>query len=108
AYQDLRGKLTLGVQEARETIESGREQLRLVGEMVSHASRAYRLSNERLQELGPVTGGSISDVLQSLRPLETAQFNYLSVVSAYEKAQLRMLLLLGPTANCENARERGQ
>jgi hypothetical protein len=98
AYQELRSKLALGVQEAREAIVSGREQLRLARAQIDHASRAYELANLRLKKLGEQGGGSIADVLQTIRGLELAHVNYLSVVSAYDKAQLRLLLFLGPSA----------
>jgi outer membrane protein TolC len=95
-YQDLRGKLALGVQEAHGAIRAGREQIQLGVEQIEHAIKTYDLSSQRLEKLGVAGGGSFSEVLQTLRPLETAHVNYLQAVSAYDKAQLRLLLLLGP------------
>jgi outer membrane protein TolC len=100
AYQDLRGKLALGVQEAHESILSGREQIRLGVDQIGHAIKAYELSSKRLEELGVAGGASFQEVLQTLRPLETAHINYLQAVSAYDKAQLRLLLLLGSEREC--------
>jgi outer membrane protein TolC len=96
SYNDLRGKLTSGVQEAREAILSGEQQMRLVEDQVRHAREAYRRSDERLKE--EVRGGSIADVLQALRGVELAELNSVSVINAYDKAQLRLMLLLGPGA----------
>ena len=97
-YDDLRGKLTLGVREAREAILSGREQIGQASEQIQRASEAYRLSDLRLKQNAP--GSSVSEVVQSLRGLEEAHFNYVNTVSAYNKAQIRLLLLLGPAEAC--------
>jgi outer membrane protein TolC len=93
SYQDLLGKLTAGVEEAREASLSGREQVHLADQQVAAAGEAYDLADKRLQDLAP--GSSITEVLQSLQSLETAQVGYLTALSAYDKAQLRLLVLLG-------------
>lgn len=98
-YDDLRGKLTLGVREAREAILSGREQIGKASEQIRRASESYRLSDLRLKQNAP--GNSLSEVLQSLRGLEQAHFNYITSVTAYNKAQIRLLLLLGPSGVCK-------
>ncbi len=95
-YDDLRGKLTLGVVEAREAILSGRTQIEQASEQVRRASESYRLNDLRLKQNAP--GATVTDVVQSLRGLEQAHFNYITSVSAYNKAQVRLLLLLGPAA----------
>ncbi len=94
SQQDLRGKLVVGVQEAREAILAGQEQVRLGAEQITHASESYRLSKLRVEQ--NVQGASEAEVLQSLRGLEMAHFNYLTALSAHNKAQIRLLLLLGP------------
>jgi hypothetical protein len=38
----------------------------------------------------------VGDVLRSVLSLKEARYNYLSAVNSYDKAQLRLLLLLGP------------
>jgi hypothetical protein len=55
------------------------------------------LSEKRLQE--NVAGASTTEVLQSLRGLEVAHINYLQAIAAHNKAQIRLMLLLGP-ATC--------
>ena len=94
SYNDLRGKLTLGVVEAREAILSGRVQIEHASEQIRRASESYRLNDLRLKQ----NVGTVADVVQSLRSLELAHFNYITSVSAYNKAQVRLLLLLGPAA----------
>ena len=92
-YADLKGKLTLAVQEARESILSGREQLRLAEEQIKHAQTASELSDVRLRE--GIQGSSFSEVLMSQRAVAAARANYLSVLRDYDKAQIRLMILTG-------------
>lgn len=103
AYQDLRAKLTAGVYEAREAILSGREQIRATQEQITQAKRAHKLSDDRLKN--NVAGSSASEVLLSLQALSLAQASYVSVLRAYDKAQLRLVLLLGPSSESHSAAE---
>jgi outer membrane protein TolC len=96
SYQDLRGKLTAGVQEAREAVVGGRDQIRFGAEQIRHASETYRLSDLRWEQRA--AGSTPGEVQQSIRGLEAAHFGYLLAVAAYDKAQIRLLLLLGPSA----------
>jgi outer membrane protein TolC len=96
SYKDLRGKLGLSVEEARTAILSGREQIKLGEEQVQHAGRTFELSNTRLKENVP--GSSTTEVLQSLRGLEFSHISYLQAISAHNKAQIRLMLLLGAGA----------
>lgn len=97
AYQDLRAKLTAGVYEAREAILSGRDQIRVTQEQIAEARRAYKLSNDRLKN--NVAGSSASEVLLSLQTLSLAQATYVNVLRTYDKAQLRLMVLLGPSGD---------
>jgi outer membrane protein TolC len=102
AYQDLRGKLTAGVQESREAIIQGREQMKLGKEQIQSAREAHRLSDERLRNTLP--GSSASEVLLSLQALSAAQGSYLNAIRGYDKAQLRLMVLvgaaMGPIPDC--------
>ena len=98
-YQDLRGRLALGVQEARSAIVTGREQMARGTEQIRNASETYRLSNLRLEQNAP--GATTAEVQQSIRGLEAAHTGYIQAISAYNKAQIRLLLLLGPGAACK-------
>jgi outer membrane protein TolC len=95
-YDDLRGKLTAGVQEARESSLAGRDQINLGAAQVRDARQAYELGHERLA-LNPQPT-SYSELLLAIEALARAQQNYLGAVNAYDKAQLRLMLLLGPAA----------
>jgi outer membrane protein TolC len=94
ALADLRGKLALGVQEGKDSILSGREQIGLGVDAITQASEAYRLSDKRLED--GVPGANPAEVLLAIRNLEQAHFNHLLAISAHNKAQMRLVLLLGP------------
>ena len=93
SYEDLRGKLALGVQEAQQTVQSSRTQIRLGGDQVGYASRTYKLSNLRLTE--KVMGSSTTEVMSALQVLELAHLNSLNAIRAHNKAQVRLMVLLG-------------
>src|SRR5262249_5217123 len=63
ASQDLRGKLTAGVKEARETSLSGREEIKEGTDQIYHAQLAFELSERRRRELPQA--GSFTEVLLS-------------------------------------------
>jgi hypothetical protein len=93
ALEDVRGKLAAGVLDARGTIQSGRVQITESTQHIRHAAETYRLSDLRLKQNAP--GASTNDVSQSIRSLEFAHLAHLTAVASYNKAQLRLLLLLG-------------
>jgi outer membrane protein TolC len=96
--EDQAGKLRLGVIEARSAILSGREQIVLGTDQVRHAAEAYRLSNVRLDDM--LSAATLGDVQGSIRGLEAAHFAYLQAVAAYDKAEVRLLILLGWLNGC--------
>jgi outer membrane protein TolC len=96
-YDDLRGKLTAGVQESRDAILSGREQIGDAADQIKFAAASYRLSNERQKMRAP--NATLAEVLLAIHGLDTAHYNYLTAVNAYNKAQIRLLVLLGPAAS---------
>jgi outer membrane protein TolC len=93
SYDDLRGKLTMGVREAREASLSSAEDLPLARQQIDRAREAYKLSQFRLTE--HIGNSSPSEVLLSIRALAAAQLNYLEAIRDYDKAQLRLMVLLG-------------
>lgn len=99
AYQDLRNKLTMGVHEARGAIYSGRDQIRLARDAIQSARDSYRLSDQRFKNNLP--GSSPSEVLLATRGVGLAQLNYLTAVAAYDKAQVRLMILTGTPAALE-------
>jgi outer membrane protein TolC len=95
SYQDLRSKLTLGVQEARDAIQSGQEQIGLAEKHIRYAEESHRLSDTRLKQ--NIKGRSSSEVLLALRALGGAKLEYLQAVRDFDKAQLRLFVLVGAT-----------
>ncbi len=92
-YEDVRGKLAAGVQEAHGSIITGREQIGLSKGEIQSASNSYRASSKRLNDGLP--GGSVGETLLAIRSLEQAHFNLLVGISDHNKAQIRLLLLMG-------------
>jgi outer membrane protein TolC len=92
-YQDLRAKLSMGVRQARDASLSGRQEIYLAGEAVRHANEGYKLSRKRLSEHVPES--STTEVLEFIRGLQGVYAKYISAVSNYDKAQLRLLILTG-------------
>jgi outer membrane protein TolC len=98
AYQDLRGKLTAGVHEARQAIYHGGEEIKYAAEQVIYAAEARNLSKSRLDN--NVAGSSYGEVLLSTQALGLAHINKISSIRDYDKAQLRLLMLLGGGQPC--------
>lgn len=92
-YNDLRGKLTLGVQEACGALHSTRDQLELATRQIQHAQESYDLSDQRLRE--NIKGRSPSEVLLAIRALLGARLSYLHAVRDHDKAQIRLFVLTG-------------
>jgi outer membrane protein TolC len=93
AYQDLRGKLAAGVQEAREAVLSGRDQIRMAEAQMDDAGKAYGLAHKRMENK---VGDASADTALAIDSLARAQVNYINSTSAYDKAQLRLMILMGP------------
>ncbi len=94
---DLRGKLTAGVQEAREATLSTGQQIGVARQRREYSESAYKLHKElrgEPEDKRPI----VRELIQNVRSLREAEHDYLDTVSGYDKAQLRLLLLLGPTA----------
>jgi multidrug efflux system outer membrane protein len=92
-YDDLRGKLTLGVRQALEEIKSGQDQMQLAVKHIQSAEESYRLSNSRLRE--NIKGRSPGEVLLAASALFGARMSYLTAIRDYDKAQLRLFILVG-------------
>jgi outer membrane protein TolC len=98
AQEDQRRKLRAGALEARSAILSGREQMAQAREVIRHARESQRLGNVHLED--KVRRESVSDVEQSIRSLQAGRLGYIQVVSDYDKAEVRLLLLLGLGGDC--------
>jgi outer membrane protein TolC len=99
--QELRQKLKVGVHEARSAIHAGEQQIRYGAEQIRRACKTYQLSDERRFKFADLKDKlNEAQVLRALRTLELAHLRYLEAVSAYDKAQLRLLVLTG-AVSCE-------
>jgi outer membrane protein TolC len=101
-------KLRAGVEEAFSAVVSGREQIDQASKAIDHAKETYRIMDLRETEESPqarMQNKTYDGVLNSIRQLSQAYSNYLTAVSDYNKAQVRLLILLGAfaAANCTPA-----
>jgi outer membrane protein TolC len=97
-YDELRGRLAEGVQEAQETALSSQAQIPLARQQIEHARKADELTRKLLEQIAPPNAMlAFTDALRALQSLRAAEFNVLGAISAFDKAQLRLILLLGPT-----------
>ncbi|MCI0464789.1 MAG: TolC family protein [Gemmataceae bacterium] len=94
SYKDLRDRLTMGVREGYEAVHSGREQIELVEQQIKYARDTYDRSKFRLKERERLKG-TPTEVLLGIALLGRAQISYLQALRDYDKAQLRLLVLLG-------------
>lgn len=95
-------KLRAGVEDAFTAVVSGQQQLDLASKAIDHAKETYRIMDLRVTEEDPATAvrnKTYDGVLNSIRQLSQAQSNYVTAVSDYNKAQMRLLILLGTYAN---------
>jgi outer membrane protein TolC len=93
-YQDLRSRLTMGIQEARATIYSSAEQIPFAEEQIRKAREVQDKADLKLQKALPT--GTYSEVLLAARAVALAQLNYADLIREHNKAQLRLWILLGP------------
>ncbi|HWG47166.1 MAG TPA: TolC family protein [Gemmataceae bacterium] len=103
ALFDTQGKLRAGVEEAVSAILSGRDQITRGASAIQHAAETYRIMDLILTEGAEAARRSSSTynaVLRSIQQLSQTHANYLSAVSAYNKAQVRLLLLIGTNSTC--------
>jgi outer membrane protein TolC len=94
-YQELRAKLTLGVQDAQNTILSSAAQLAMAEELIKQAKQALQNSTKRFDALERAKA-PYSEVMQAHQAVAKAQLNYLDVMREFDRAQLRLMILLGP------------
>lgn len=93
SFEELRGKLTLGVRQSVAEIDSSRDQIALATKHIQMADETYRLSQARLRE--NIKGRSPSEVLLASRSLFAARLSYLNAVRDHDRAQIRLFLLVG-------------
>ena len=86
----------MGVQEGKDAVLHGREQIGLGAEETRRRTESYRLSDQRLEKGAP--GASVGEAMLALRGLEQAHFSHLLAIAAHNKAQVRLMVLLGAPA----------
>jgi outer membrane protein TolC len=94
ANDDLKSKLAASVEEARESILFGQQKIELDKDYVEKAREVNRLANQRMMNMYGQAGVH-DEVLLSLENLGVAQRSYVNALRDYDKAELRLLILLG-------------
>src|SRR5262249_17994144 len=79
--------------------QSTQAQIRMSGDQVSHACSSYRLSNLRLVKQA---GGTTGEVLSAIQVLEMAHLNSLNAIRNHNKAQVRLMILLGAAGSVDS------
>ncbi|MHB1422180.1 MAG: TolC family protein [Gemmataceae bacterium] len=96
-------KLRAGVEDAFTAVASGREEIDLAAKAIDHAAETYRIMDLRLSEENPkeaMNNKTYDGVLNSIRQFSQADNNYLTAVRDYNKAQGRLLLMIGTYSDC--------
>jgi outer membrane protein TolC len=95
-------KLRAGVEDAFTAVLSGLQEIEQASKAIKHAKETNRIMELRETQESPqerVRNKTYDGVLNSIRQLSQAYSNYLTAVSDYNKAQMRLLILLGTYAN---------
>jgi outer membrane protein TolC len=95
-------KLRAGVEAAFTAIISGQQEIEQASKAIDHAKETNRIMELRETQESPVDrvrNKTYDGVLNSIRQLSQAYSNYLTAISDYNKAQMRLLILLGTYAN---------
>jgi hypothetical protein len=97
--EKTRSQLAGGVVQARDAILLGRQRIAEAIGQIQTATQTYDLSDRRVEQPGREETNSIyTTVMQSIRSLELAELAYVSAINIYDRAQLRLYLLLGNTS----------
>jgi hypothetical protein len=99
--------VTLGVRESHDAILSGQGQIRNAYDAVQSGREAYKKSKQRFEDkpIGTNPADLLRDILTPLYNYESTLAAWLQAVSEYDKAQLRLRLLVGPAVedgHCAN------
>ncbi|HLW67772.1 MAG TPA: TolC family protein [Gemmataceae bacterium] len=96
--QELRARLTMGVQESRATILSSSSNFNLAEDQIRKAKEML----ERVIKLHKITPLEVpySQVLLAHQAVAKAQLNYVELLQDFDKAELRLMILLGPGMKC--------
>jgi outer membrane protein TolC len=103
SYQDLRGKLAAGVEEAQSAIQAGEKELHQGEEQIKEAKEAARSSLDRYKQV-KLAQKSPTDPFLAIRTQTGAQLGYLGIIRDYDKAQLRLMILTGQVSATPDGR----
>ena len=95
AFQDLRAKLIMTVQEMREAALSSRDRMALGLNQVKHANDCYERTKTRFQRTASVADRSTNDLVLAIRGVDAANLVYLTAIRDHDKAQLGLAILTG-------------
>ncbi|MFL5341935.1 MAG: TolC family protein [Gemmataceae bacterium] len=95
-YQELKQKLALGVEEARGTILTSGGQFVTAEEQIRRAKEVVELTERRRTQ--GAAGATYTQIMQARKAVAQAQLSYIDLLREYDKAQLRLMILLGPGA----------
>ena len=93
-YQELKQKLTLGVQEARSTILTSGSQFVTAEEQIRRAKDVVELAQKH--STWAAREATYSQIMLAHRAVAQAQLSYIEMLRNFDKAQLRLMILLGP------------
>ena len=103
-------KLRAGVVDAYTAVVSGREEIEFAYKSIDHAAETYRIMDLHVNEENPgdaMKNKTYDGVLNSIRQLSQADSNYLTAVHNYDKAQIRLLIMLGNFTDCPSPKPAG-
>jgi hypothetical protein len=95
ACQEARAKLSMDVQETRKAVLSARDQLESGLKKLSAATVAYESARDRLAHAANTWDRSPAQVLTALRTLQALNLSYVTAISDFDKAQVRLAVLTG-------------
>jgi hypothetical protein len=95
AHQDLRAKLSMAVQEAREEVLSGHDRLDIALKQQQHAGEAYERIAHRFTESPFAKDRSPTEVLLALHTFHAANLAYVTAARDHARAHLRLAILTG-------------
>lgn len=101
--QELRARLTAGVHEAKSTIDAGENTFPTSEKMIVEANKVVEYVKSMRDNPPPTRPGELpksvvnySDIVTAYHKVMDLQLDYVDRMREYDKAQLRLMVLLGP------------
>jgi hypothetical protein len=99
----VQAKLRAGVEDAFAAVLSGREAIDLAVKAIDRAAETYRRMDSRLtaeSSVDAMRNKTYDGVLNSIRQVAQANSEYITAVRDYDKAQARLLIMIGIYPDC--------